>query len=125
MEGLDRAPQRGGLTRATACIGAIEVSGQQPARTELWTFDDDVQGWEDVIAPCIDTDGAGAQRLATGTGSIKHNDNDVFGDGRRGHAWRFQVGAQLRDTAGGRWRFVDYPRATVPAHQDYPVREDR
>lgn len=120
--GLARAPQR----EVTPVDGVvkIQVSGKNlPA--ELWTFDDDVQGWEDMIAPCIDTDGQGAQRVATGTGSIKHNDNDLFGDGNRGNAWRFQVEAQLTDTAGGRWRFVDYIRATVPAHQDYPVREDR
>ena len=122
MDGLERAPRK--AVSPVDGVLKIETSGKNlPA--ELWTFDDDVQGWEDVIAPCIDTDGTGAQRFATGTGSIKHNDNDLFGDGRRGNASRIQVEAQLRDTAGGSWRFVDYDRATVPAHQDYPVREDR
>lgn len=120
-EGLARAPQR----EVTPVEGVvkIQVSGKDlPA--ELWTFDDDVQSWDDVIAPCIDTDGTGAQRVATGNGSIKHNDNDLFGDGNRANAWRFQAQAQLTDTTGGTWRFVDHFRATVPAQQDYPVRED-
>jgi hypothetical protein len=104
-EGLARAPQR----EVTPLDGVviIQVSGKDlPA--ELWTFDDDVQTWDDVIAPCIDTDGTGAQRAATGTGSIKHNDNDLFGEGNRGNAWRFHAQAQLTDTGGGSWRFVDY-----------------
>jgi hypothetical protein len=43
--------------------------------------------------------------------------------GRRANAWRLQAQAQLTDTAGGRWRFVASIRATVPAHQDDPIRE--
>jgi hypothetical protein len=121
VDGLERAPQ---LTVSPGDgVVIIRVSGKDlPA--ELWTFDDDVQGWEDVIAPCIDTDGRGAQRVATGAGSIKHNDNDLFGEGQRGNAWRFQAQAQLTDTAGGEWRFIDRLRATVPQSKDYPVRED-
>ena len=120
VEGLERAPIR----EVSPVDGVVktQVTGKDlPA--ELWTFDDDVQGWEDVIAPCIDTDGAGAQRVATGTGSIKHNDNDLFGDGKRGNTWRFHAQAELTDTTGGQWRFVASIRATVPAHQDEPVRE--
>ena len=121
VEGLERAPLR--EVSPLDGVVKVQVAGKDlPA--ELWTFDDDVQGWDDVIAPCIDTDGTGAARVATGTGSIKHNDNDLFGDGKRGNAWRFHAEAQLTDTAGGAWRFVDRFRATVPAYRDAPVRED-
>lgn len=121
-EGLNRAP----LREVTPFDGVtkVQVTGKNlPA--ELWTFDEDVQGWEDLIAPCIDTDGPGAELFATGTGSFKHNDNDLFGSGTRGNAWRFQAEAHLNDTQGGGWRFIDRIQATVPSQHEYPVREDR
>ena len=124
-DGLARAPIQD-VTLKSGVVMVRAAGHDLPA--ELWSFDEDVQGPDDIIAPCIDSDGAGAERVATGTGSVKWNDNAYRDDANtRGNAWRYSVEAQLTDTDGNTWEFVDHFSGTetkknlIRLQQDYAL----
>lgn len=62
---------------------------------EFWAFDPGIVDEETLgVGPCLDTDAAHTL-LAAGTGSIRINDNDLFGSGTRANAFGVRFHAEL------------------------------